>query len=100
VDVLCFEKEGEFGVGFVLCFACGAEGRICQPWILEFEQCRLWCSLRKCTLQAATLVHAPPLNGPRVLKIAGNVLPNGRLNDFASTPFPTFQNFVSPYNYR
>jgi hypothetical protein len=45
-------------------------------------------------------VHALPRNGPRVLKIAGNDLPNGRLKDFASIPFPALQGFVSPSNYR
>lgn len=44
---------------------------------------------------------APPLNGPRLFKKkkAGNVLPNGRLKDFASISFPALQNFVSPSNY-
>jgi hypothetical protein len=26
VDVLCSKREGEFEVGLVLCFTCGAEG--------------------------------------------------------------------------
>jgi hypothetical protein len=41
VDVLRSEREGEFEVGFVLCFTCGAEGDDLSALDLKFEQCRL-----------------------------------------------------------